>query len=209
MDHWPHEKFFLLCQNGFSERMKMGSKPQILSVGSQYMGPVPYGEGAVLTVHNDGSMLVTVVMPHPSPLEVAALEGPWEWRIYEGPDMPGGLLMFCGRMKNGKRLCFELAFDSTLEASERLEGVIRRIANPENKENPNLVARVDAIVVDPLEGNRIVVLKVMGPPATMLERLAILWAAQPGQGSYDKAYNALSQRMSPEDIWKKAKPYFA
>lgn len=181
--------------------------PELFHVGAPYTGPVPPGEGAVMALRDDGAILVIVSIGTPHPDEALALRGRWEWRLFEGPEMPGGLLMFCGRLPGGDPLIFELSFDATLEASQRLEAVLKRVANPESKEHPGMGPSLMAFVVDPNNGNKIVAIKAIGPPGSLVERLAVLWAQHPGQGDYAQAYQAVSNRYCLEELWELAEAY--
>ncbi len=160
-----------------------------------------------MALRDDGTMVVVVSLANPVPSEVSALKGRWDWRLLVGPEMPGGLLMFAGTVPGHEPMVFELAFDASLEASHRLTAVLKRLANPEAKEHPDLVPSITGIGVDSAKENRIFALKFIGPPSALVERLAVLWAEQPGQGNYYDHYRKLIATKSLSDLWGEAQPY--
>ena len=178
----------------------------IFAVGQPFPLDLPKGEGCVMNVLDDGTFFILAILSHPSKEEVRAFENPWLFGIFESAEhMPGGLPMIAVQGGASEDLLpQELPFDASLEASIRLDGMLRRVSG--DLVEGDFVPSLLGILVDSTTG-RVEVIKQIGPPRGWVLRLGELWSAQPGQGDYGLAYERLAAHFTTEQLWGLATKY--
>ena len=171
-------------------------------VGRTYPLPLEAGTyGANLCSFVDGATLfLNVAMPHPRPAEVLGFREPLQFRIYEGQDMPGGLLLMHMTHDPKEMGCiFECPFDvvkQLLHDPESLNGFFthKQVA-------------ILATLTDTSHRPRVIAMRLLELPPLLVKRLRVLWKGQLRTSDYEKHYRALVGRKSIKQLWSKAKKY--
>lgn len=190
--------------------MEREDRPQetLFVVGEPFPLACPPHEGTVMSLMGGGTFHFLFHLARILPEEVAAFRASWHFAIYEGPDMPGGLILVGLKAPEDEDFWIqEFPFDAAKEAQVRLESTVARISGQNRR--GTLVPVLHGFLVD----SRTTILraiKQIGPPTAWVERLEALWAAQPGTcpaGAYDRHYEALTARKPTEQLWAEATKY--
>jgi hypothetical protein len=179
-----------------------GSEQTHFGVGRLYPMPLEAGTyGANLCSFVDGSTLfLNVAMPRPRVTEIQGFREPLQFRIYEGQDMPGGLLLMHMTHDPKEMGCiFECPFD-----------VVKQLRHdPESLDGFFTHKRISilATLTDSSHRPRVVAMRLLELPPLVVKRLRVLWKGQLRAPNYEVRYNSLASRKSIKQLWTKAKKY--
>ena len=179
-----------------------GSKMVFFLLGQPYpIGSLVRGTcGATLHSFVDGSTLcLNLMLPRPNPDEYLGFREGFRFRIYQGKDMPGGLLLM-RLLVDGKEVgtVFEVPFDA-LNHERLAPGSLARFFTARK------VAVLTTLTDTGEADSRIIAIRMLELPPPVLRPLRRLWQAQISSGlDYAGDYQNLSRRKSIDQIWRAA-----
>jgi len=181
-----------------------GSELMAFALGQPYPVSLQKGTvGASLNSFGDGSTLfLNVVIPRPRPEEYLGFREGFRFRIYQGKDMPGGLIMIrmlLDSMEVGD--IFELPFDAVRQVNSDPDSLGRFFTSRK-------VALLATLTDSGEKQSRVIAIRMLELPPSVVERLRELWQDQLDcDMNYEANYRKLASRKSIEQIWRAAEVF--
>lgn len=169
-------------------------------LGQKYPLPLMKGDaGASLNTVVDGSMLfLNVAMPHPRPSEILPFHQGIRFGIYDGPDMPGGLVLTqISTSSKEEGLILECPFNAA-KLKRICPGSLGRFWT--SNKIDILATFTDTSTPD----LKVVAMRMMEMPPAVVAKLRVLWKGQGLMTTYESHYLKLARKKSIPQLWAEA-----
>lgn len=178
-----------------------GHKLLSFTVGHPFPLRIPLAiTGGNLVAPSDGSkFLLNILIPGPNRDERTSFQQKLRFGLYDGEDMPQGLLLVCLSTHNhkGGDTIIECPFDLDAQNSydpDSLEGFY-------SEERIGLFA---ILTNTAMPGGKVVAIKNTEMPMALVAALRRLWTPKTCNANYPGLYRNLIQRKTPQQIWREA-----